>query len=116
MFEDPFTFDVNRTPNEQIAFGGGGAHYCLGANLAKMELRLIFQEIIERMPDIHRVGEPEWLRSNFIGGVKHLPVRLDPRRKGQPRPRPRPKPVHAGLKRSTPPQTRSVATCWVATV
>ena len=88
VFEDPFTFDVNRTPNEQIAFGGGGAHYCLGANLAKMELRLIFQEIIERMPDIHRVGEPEWLRSNFIGGVKHLPVAWTPGQKVNPGPAP----------------------------
>ncbi|MDE0237140.1 MAG: cytochrome P450, partial [bacterium] len=88
VFEDPFTFDVNRTPNEQIAFGGGGAHYCLGANLAKMELRLIFQEIIERMPDIHRVGEPEWLRSNFIGGVKHLPVAWTPGKKVNPGPAP----------------------------
>ena len=88
VFEDPFTFDVNRSPNEQIAFGGGGAHYCLGANLAKMELRLIFQEIIERMPDIHRVGEPEWLRSNFIGGVKHLPVAWTPGQRVNPGPAP----------------------------
>ena len=88
VFDDPFTFDVERTPNEQIAFGGGGAHYCLGANLAKMELRLIFQEIIERMPDIHRVGEPEWLRSNFIGGVKHLPVSWTPGKKVNPGPAP----------------------------
>ena len=89
VFKDPFTFDVNRTPNEQIAFGGGGAHYCLGANLAKMELRLIFQEIIERMPDIRRVGEPEWLRSNFIGGVKHLPVAWTPGKKINPGPAPK---------------------------
>ncbi|WP_419917951.1 cytochrome P450 [Candidatus Poriferisocius sp.] len=84
VFDDPFTFDVNRTPNDHIAFGGGGAHYCLGANLAKMELRLIFQEIVDRMPDIHRVGEPEWLRSNFIGGMKHLPVAWTPGRRVNP--------------------------------
>ena len=64
----------------------GGAHNCLGANLAKMELRLIFQAIIERMPDIHRVGEPEWLRSNFIGSVKHLPVTWTPGQKVNPCP------------------------------
>lgn len=78
VFDDPFRFDIERTPNDHVAFGGGGAHYCLGANLARMELRLIFDEIVRRMPDIEMAGPPERLRSNFIGGIKHLPVRFTP--------------------------------------
>ncbi len=78
VFDDPFVFDITRTPNDHIAFGGGGAHYCLGANLARAELRLIFQEIATRMPDMKLEGEPARLRSNFIGGIKHLPVSWTP--------------------------------------
>jgi cholest-4-en-3-one 26-monooxygenase len=74
VFDDPFTFDIERWPNEHVAFGGGGPHFCLGANLARMELRLIFREILERIPDMHMTGDVQMLRSNFIGGVKHLPV------------------------------------------
>ena len=86
VFEDPFTFDITRTPNDHIAFGGGGAHYCLGANLARAELRLIFQEIALRMPDMKLEGEPERLRSNFIGGIKHLPVSWSPGKRIDPPP------------------------------
>jgi cholest-4-en-3-one 26-monooxygenase len=78
VFADPFTFDITRDPNPQIAFGGGGNHFCLGANLARMELKLIFQEIARRMPDMELTGEPDRLRSNFIGGIKHMPVRWTP--------------------------------------
>ncbi len=78
VFEDPFRFDVERTPNDHVAFGGGGAHYCLGANLAKLELEIIFDEILERMPDMELAGEAQVLRSNFIGGIKHMPVRFTP--------------------------------------
>jgi cholest-4-en-3-one 26-monooxygenase len=74
VFDDPYTFDIYRTPNEHVAFGGGGAHFCLGANLARMELNLIFSEILERIPDMRLAGEPQMLRSNFISGVKHMPV------------------------------------------
>ena len=79
VFEDPFTFDIHR-PNaaEHIAFGGGGAHYCLGANLARAELRIIFNEILDRMPDMVATGPTERLRSNFIGGIKHIPVAFTP--------------------------------------
>ena len=73
-FDDPFAFDIERWPNKHIAFGGGGAHFCLGANLARMELRLIFREILERIPDMQLAGPVDMLRSNFIGGVKHMPV------------------------------------------
>lgn len=78
VFDDPFTFDIERSPNEHIAFGGGGPHFCLGANLARMELRLVFDEVIRRMPDMTPNGETEYLRSNFIGGIKHMPVKYTP--------------------------------------
>jgi cholest-4-en-3-one 26-monooxygenase len=86
VFEDPFRFDLERRPNEHVAFGGGGAHYCLGANLAKLELEIIFSEVLSRMPDIEATGPAEMLRSNFIGGVKHLPVRFAPGRRKHPVP------------------------------
>jgi cholest-4-en-3-one 26-monooxygenase len=78
VFDDPYTFDVTRDPNPQIAFGGGGNHFCLGANLARMELRLIFEEITKRMPDMQLASEPDRLRSNFIGGIKHMNVTYTP--------------------------------------
>jgi len=58
----------------KAAFGGGGQHFCLGANLARMELKLIFKEILERIPDMRLAGNVDILRSNFIGGIKHMPV------------------------------------------
>jgi cholest-4-en-3-one 26-monooxygenase len=78
VFDEPYTFDVARDPNPQIAFGGGGNHFCLGANLARMELRLIFEEITKRMPDMQLASEPARLRSNFIGGIKHMGVTYTP--------------------------------------
>ena len=77
-FQDPWRFDIERTPNDHVGFGGGGPHYCLGASLARMEIRLMFREIASRMPDIRLDGEPDYLRSNFIAGVKHLPVAYTP--------------------------------------
>ena len=78
VFDDPFRFDVGRTPNDHIGFGGGGAHFCLGANLARMELRLIFDEILDRFDGMALAAEPERLRSNFIGGIKHMPITFTP--------------------------------------
>jgi len=78
VFEDPFRFDVERSPNEHVAFGGGGAHFCLGANLARLELRLLFEQIVARTGDMHIAGDVERLRSNFIGGIKHIPVAFTP--------------------------------------
>jgi cholest-4-en-3-one 26-monooxygenase len=78
VFKDPFTFDVARSPNEHIAFGGGGPHHCLGANLARMEIKLFFEELIGRVGQVEAIGAPARLRSNFIGGIKHLPVRFHP--------------------------------------
>jgi cholest-4-en-3-one 26-monooxygenase len=77
-FPDPFHFDVDRSPNDHVTFGGGGPHFCLGASLARMELRLIFTELVARMPVLELDGPVEMLRSNFIGGIKHMPVRWVP--------------------------------------
>ncbi|MBL7486859.1 cytochrome P450 [Frankia sp. AgB1.9] len=82
VFPDPFTFDVDRTPNDHVTFGGGGPHFCLGANLARLELRLILTEIITRMPHLRLDGPVELLRSNFVSGVTHMPVRWDEPRPG----------------------------------
>ena len=76
LFTDPFTFDITRKEGEHVAFGGGGTHYCLGANLARAELRILFAELIQRIPDMTMTAEPDILRSNFIGGVKHMPVKF----------------------------------------
>jgi cholest-4-en-3-one 26-monooxygenase len=71
-------FDIGRSPNHHMAFGGGGAHYCLGANLAKLEIKILFQEVAERMPDIRQAGPAERLRMNLVDGIKHLPVAFTP--------------------------------------
>ncbi|HVA02776.1 MAG TPA: cytochrome P450 [Acidimicrobiales bacterium] len=78
VFEDPDTFDVGRKPNPHMAFGGGGPHFCLGANLARMEIIVMFEHLLDRLPDIHVDGKVERLQSNFINGVKHLPVAFTP--------------------------------------
>ena len=77
-FDDPWRFDIERTPNDHVGFGGGGPHFCLGANLARMEIRLMFKGIAQRLPDIRLAGDLDYLRSNFIGGVKHMPVEFTP--------------------------------------
>ena len=76
VFDDPFRFDITREPNPHIAFGGGGPHFCLGAQLARLEIRMLFEELAKRYPRIEALGSPDRLRSNFIGGIKHLPVAL----------------------------------------
>src|SRR5437879_407611 len=75
-FDDPFQFDISRTPNDHIAFGGGGPHFCLGASLARMEISVLFEELAARAPKVEGIDKPDRLRSNFIAGIKHLPVRL----------------------------------------
>jgi len=74
VFENPQTFDITRDPNPHMAFGAGGPHFCLGANLARMEIRVMFEHLLDRMPDIALDGEVERLQSAFISGVKHIPV------------------------------------------
>ena len=79
VFEKPDTFDIGRTPNDHLAFGIG-PHFCLGANLARLEIRVMFEELLARMPDIELDGAPERLRSYFINGIKRMPVRYSPAR------------------------------------
>ena len=76
VFDDPFTFDIHRDPNPHIGFGGGGPHHCLGANLARLEIRVLYEELAQRAPNLTQAGDPERLRSNFINGIKHLPVKF----------------------------------------
>lgn len=76
VFEDPFRFDIERQRNEHLAFGGGGPHFCLGASLARMELRVLFEELARRVPRLGSLGPPAPLRSNVVAGIKHLPVDL----------------------------------------
>ncbi len=79
-FEDPWSFDVARHPNPHVGFGGGGAHFCLGANLARREITVAFEELHRRIPDIAATEEPARLQSAFIHGIKRLPVAWTPPR------------------------------------
>lgn len=74
VFEDPNTFNILRSPNPHVGFGGTGAHYCIGANLAKMTINLIFNAIADNMPDLKPIGEPERLKSGWLNGIKHWQV------------------------------------------
>jgi cholest-4-en-3-one 26-monooxygenase len=78
VFSEPNTFDVGRDPNPHIAFGGGGPHFCLGTNLARMEIRVMFEHLLDRLPDIRQDGEVQRLQSRFINGVKHITVAFTP--------------------------------------
>ncbi len=79
-FANPWLFDVARTPNPHLGFGGGGAHFCLGANLARREIRVVFDELRREIPDIVATEEPARLLSQFIHGIKRLPVAWTPPR------------------------------------
>jgi cholest-4-en-3-one 26-monooxygenase len=74
VFDHPEQFDILRSPNPHVGFGGTGAHYCLGANLARLEIDLMFKAIADAMPDISKAGDPQRLRSGWLNGVKRLPV------------------------------------------
>jgi cholest-4-en-3-one 26-monooxygenase len=74
VFEDPHTFNILRNPNPHVGFGGTGAHYCIGANLAKMTINLIFNAVADNMPDLKPLSKPERLRSGWLNGIKHWQV------------------------------------------
>ena len=78
VFEDPYTFDVRRTPNPHIGFGAAGPHFCLGAHLAREEIEVMFRRLFERLPDIEAAGQPDRLLSPFINGIKHLDCSFTP--------------------------------------
>lgn len=75
-FDDPYRFDPRRTPNDHLTFGGGGAHFCLGANLARAEIKIMMRELMRRFPNLEAAGPHRRMRSDFVNGIKHLPVRL----------------------------------------
>ncbi|MDT0201628.1 cytochrome P450 [Nocardioides sp. AE5] len=74
VFDDPYSFNIMREENPHLGFGGHGAHYCIGANLARLEIELIFNEVADQIPDIKRAGDARRLRSAWINGVKELQV------------------------------------------
>ena len=78
VFADPYRFDIGRTPNEHLGFGGPGPHYCMGAHLARREITVMYRELFRRLPDIEAAAEPDPLRSSFIHEVKRLPARFTP--------------------------------------
>jgi cytochrome P450 family 142 subfamily A polypeptide 1 len=81
VFDDPFRFDIEREPNDHLAFGGYGRHHCLGAQLARLELRVLFQALLDRLPDLELAEPgvaPPRRRGNFVLGLESLPVRFTP--------------------------------------
>jgi cytochrome P450 len=76
VFEEPGTFDLRRSPNRHMAFGPGGIHHCMGAHLARMEIRITFEELLSRGVTLELDGPPERLRSNFFNGIKRMPVKV----------------------------------------
>jgi cholest-4-en-3-one 26-monooxygenase len=74
VFDRPHTFDISRSPNPHLAFGGNGAHFCIGASLARLEIKLIFEALAEHAPDISKAGDPRRLRSGWLNGIKELQV------------------------------------------
>ena len=76
IFPDPYRFDVTRSPNDHVTFGPGGPHFCLGAHLARLETKILFQELLPRVRSIEPAGSVERIRSNFVNGIKRMPVRI----------------------------------------
>jgi cytochrome P450 len=78
VFDAPFSFDVRRDPNRHLAFGHGG-HFCLGAGLARLEMRIVLDTLLDRVEAMTPTGPVEWVRSNKHTGIRHMPVHLEPR-------------------------------------
>jgi len=76
VFVDPYRMDITRNPNEHMTFGRGGPHMCLGNSLARLEVKIMFEELLPRISGIKRTGEVERLRSNFVNGIKRFPVEV----------------------------------------
>ena len=81
VFPNPDRLDSGRAPNDHLAFGGGGPHFCLGAHVARIEIAAMLRQILTRLPDIEPAGPTDWQASNFISGPRHLPVRFSPGRR-----------------------------------
>ena len=103
VFPDPYTFDVTRTPNDHVTFGPGGPHFCLGAHLARLETKILFQELLPRLKSIELAGPVERIRSDFVNGIKRMPVRVRPPSVGR-----------ADQPRGGPPPLRRVRACATA--
>jgi cytochrome P450 len=76
MFKNPYRFDVRREPNEHVGYGGPGPHFCMGAHLARREITVMFRELFRRLPDLQITGDPSYLLSFFIHGIKHMPCEI----------------------------------------
>ena len=74
VYADPNRFDIGRTPNPHVTFGGGGPHYCIGANLTRLEVRIMFDALADGLCDVRLLGTPRRLRSSWLNGIKELPV------------------------------------------
>ena len=79
VFGNPDDFDIARQPNDHMAFGKGGPHFCMGNALARLEVRIMFEELLRRLDSIELAGPAEYVRSNFVHGIKRLPVRATAR-------------------------------------
>ena len=77
IFENPNRMDVTRNPNEHMTFGRGGPHMCLGNALARIELKIMFEDLIQRVDSVELTGEIDYLRSNFVHGIKRMPVKVN---------------------------------------
>ncbi len=76
VYDDPFRFDVGRTPNKHLAFGFG-VHFCLGAMLARLEIKALLTELLPRLRSVELAGEPQLMQTLFVGGMKRLPIRYE---------------------------------------
>jgi len=79
VFDDPYRFDVGRRPNPHVVFGGGGPHFCLGAHLARLEVQVMFDQLLPRLADLEPTGPVERVRTNFTNALKRMPVRVTAR-------------------------------------